>query len=371
MKKEKLNIAFFGSSIVSAYWNGAATYYRGIIKALSQKGYKITFYEPNIYNRQKHRDIDPPDYCEVIIYEDDKINLQTLLRKAQEEADIIIKASGVGAFDEFLEEEIPKLKTAENVILFWDVDAPATLNRMKNDLQDSFRNQVRKYDCILTYGGGDPVIDVYLKLGAKRCVPIYNALDVETHFPVESENKFESFLSFLGNRLPDREQRVLEFFIKPAGDFSDKKFLLGGSGWEDLEKPENVEYINHVFTKDHNAFNSSALAVLNISRESMAEYGFSPATRVFEAAGSAACMITDYWEGIEMFFEPNQEILIAKDGEEVIKILENLTVEKAKKIGEAAHKKVLEKHTYKNRVKLFDNAIKEILKENKPKIETS
>src|SRR5690625_2834514 len=120
MKKEKLNIAFFGSSIVSAYWNGAATYYRGIIKALFHKGYEITFYEPDIYNRQKHRDIDPPDYCEVIIYEDDQINLQALLRKAQEEADIIIKASGVGAFDEFLEEEIPKLKTTKNAIFFWD-----------------------------------------------------------------------------------------------------------------------------------------------------------------------------------------------------------------------------------------------------------
>jgi spore maturation protein CgeB len=56
-----MSIAFFGSSLVSAYWNGAATYYRGIIRALHARGHRITFYEPNAKDRQKHRDIpDPP-----------------------------------------------------------------------------------------------------------------------------------------------------------------------------------------------------------------------------------------------------------------------------------------------------------------------
>lgn len=367
MKKDKLHIAFFGSSIVSAYWNGAATYYRGIVKALNKMGHQVTFYEPDIYERQQHRDIEPPDYCEVIVYEKDKTNLRTLLRKAQEEADILIKASGVGAFDEFLEEEIPNLKTSENAVIFWDVDAPATLNRMKESPNDPFRSQVARYDCICTYGGGNPVIETYLTFGARRCVPIYNALDEESHHPVETKEKYKGFLSFLGNRLPDREERVFEFFIKPAEHFPHRRFLLGGSGWRDLNLPENISYLNHVFTKDHNAFNSSPLAVLNISRDSMAEYGFSPATRVFEAAGAAACIITDYWEGIDFFFEPGKEILIAKDGQEVIDILENLTTRQAREIGKAAHKKVLAEHTYAHRAELLEQVVTTILE--KPEIE--
>ncbi len=111
----------------------------------------------------------------------------------------------------------------------------------------------------------------------------------------------------------------------------------------------NVNYIGHVFTQDHNAFNCTPKAVLNISRESMARYGFSPATRVFEAAGAAACIITDYWEGIDFFFAPDVEILVAKNGAEVAQVIAELTTEKAKAIGEAAYQKVLSAHTYGHR----------------------
>ena len=63
-----MKIAFFGSSLVSAYWNGAATYYRGIIKAMHAKGHHITFYEPDAYDRQKNRDIfhDPESRLQVL-----------------------------------------------------------------------------------------------------------------------------------------------------------------------------------------------------------------------------------------------------------------------------------------------------------------
>ena len=270
MENKKLKIAFFGSSIVSAYWNGAATYYRGIVKALHKMGHEVTFYEPDIYERQKHRDIDDPDWCEVIVYEKDEVSLRGLLRKASEEADVIIKASGVGAFDELLEKEVAHMKKDDNLVIFWDVDAPATLDRIESDDKDPFRELVPLYDLVLTYGGGQPVIDAYERNGAKKCIPIYNALDTDTHFPVEPEDKFEAALAFLGNRLPDREKRVEEFFIKPAENLPEKRFLLGGSGWGDKQMPENITYFGHVYTKDHNAFNSTPMAVLNISRDSMA-----------------------------------------------------------------------------------------------------
>jgi spore maturation protein CgeB len=221
------------------------------------------------------------------------------------------------------------------------------------------------YDFILTYGGGFPVVNAYESKGAKKCIPVYNALDTHTHFPVEPEERFRSDLAFLGNRLPDRESRVEEFFIKAAQQLPTHTFVMGGSGWEDKELPQNIAYIGHVYTADHNAFNSTPLAVLNISRDSMAKYGYSPATRVFEAAGAAACIITDYWEGIEMFFKPDTEILVARNGEEVATILRTLTKEKAREIGNAAYKKVVEHHTYHQRSKLLQAIFNESLSSNK------
>jgi spore maturation protein CgeB len=118
--------------------------------------------------------------------------------------------------------------------------------------------------------------------------------------------------------------------------------------------PPNVMSLGHVYTADHTAFNCTPLAVLNISRESMARYGFSPATRVFEAAGAAACLITDAWEGLEQFFEPGTEMLVARDGDEVARQLESLDLKKARAVGQAALRRVLAEHTYDHRAAQLD-----------------
>jgi spore maturation protein CgeB len=353
---KKLNIAFFGSSLVSAYWNGAATYYRGIVRALHQRGHQVTFYEPDAYERQQNRDIADPDYATVVVYEATEAAAHRCLAQAAQ-ADVIVKASGVGVLDELLEREVLRLQTDERLVIFWDVDAPATLDRVHHDPADAFLPLIPRYDLILTYGGGDPVIQAYEALGARQCVPIYNALDTATHYPVAPEERFACDLAFLGNRLPDREARVEEFFLKPAAATPSQRFLIGGSGWGDKGMPANVRYVGHVYTNDHNAFNCMPKAVLNISRESMARYGFSPATRVFEAAGAGACIITDYWEGIDFFFEPGQEILVAKNGDEVAAIMAELTNEQARAIGQAAYRKVLAGHTYGHRVEQLEQLL--------------
>src|SRR5205809_487477 len=182
-----MNIAFFGSSLVSAYWNGAATYYRGLIRALAKRGHSITFYESDAFDRQRHR------------------------------------------------------------------DAPATLDRVHTNAADPFLPLIPRYDFVFTYGGGPPVIEAYTKLGAQVCVPIYNALDPSTHHPVDRDARFAADLGFLGNRLPDREARVEEFFLKPAAKLAGRTFLLGGAGWQDKPMPVNVKYVGHVYTRDHNA----------------------------------------------------------------------------------------------------------------------
>jgi spore maturation protein CgeB len=193
------------------------------------------------------------------------------------------------------------------------------------------------------------VVKAYETFGARECIPIYNALDPSTHHPVGRDEKFAGDLGFLGNRLPDREARVEEFFLKAAALSPDRTFLLGGSGWHDKPMPGNVTYLGHVYTRDHNAFNCTPLAVLNVNRDSMARYGFSPATRVFEAAGAGACLITDHFVGVETFFEPDEEILVARNGEEVAEHVRTLTPERAKQIGQAALRHVLAEHTYDHR----------------------
>lgn len=353
-------IAFFGSSLLSAYWNGAATYYRGIIRSLHNLGYSITFFEPNAYQRQEHRDVEPPDWAKVEVYAPDGDEVYRALESART-ADWIIKASGVGVNDELLEREVLSIGGSHTKVAFWDVDAPATLDRVKNNSADPFRRLIPRYDVIFTYGGGEPVIRGYLELGAKMCVPIYNALDPDVHYPVEPDPAFRADLSFLGNRLPDREARVEEFFLKPAAQSPQLKFLLGGSGWESKAMPPNVTYAGHVFSSQHNALNCSARAVLNVTRDSMASYGFSPATRVFEAAGAGACIITDAWTGIEMFLEPDTEILVATTGDEVTEILNGLTGERARSIGEAARRRVLRDHTYTKRAAQVESVFAEQL----------
>jgi spore maturation protein CgeB len=344
-------IAIFGSSLVSAYWNGAATYYRGIVKALSELGFGITFYEPDAYERQHHRDIANPSWAEVVVYGAScEADVCAALERAQA-AEIIIKCSGVGVWDEFLEREVAALSSLGRQTIFWDVDAPATLDRVNRNPGDPFRSIIPTFDMIFTYGGGSRVVAGYSALHAKRCVPIYNALDPETHYRVEPRQQFSADLAFLGNRLPDREARIEEFFLRPAAQARGKKFLLGGSGWADKPVPSNVHYCGHVYTGDHNAFNSSSLAVLNVDRDSMAAYGYSPPTRIFEAAGAGACIITDKWQGIEMFLEPGSEVLVASDGRQVRDIIENLTVLNARKIGEAARQRIVAQHTYTHRAK--------------------
>lgn len=349
-----MKIAFFASSLVSAYWNGAATYYRGIVRALHERGHEVTFYEPDAYDRQKHRDMADPPWAKVVVYSaQSEAEVLRTLEQARG-ADLVVKASGVGVHDALLERAVLELQSARTLVAFWDVDAPATLDRVHGDAADAFRPLVPRYDLVLTYGGGEPVRRAYLGLGARECVPIYNALDPSTHHPVPPGPRFEGDLAFLGNRLPDREARVEEFFLRAAAQLPDKRMLLGGSGWGDKPLPANVRYLGHVYTADHNAFNCTPRAVLNVSRESMARYGFSPATRVFEAAGAAACLITDAWEGLETFFAPGDEVLVARSGDEVAQHVAALDAQRARTIGEAAYRRVLAEHTYAHRAAQFD-----------------
>jgi spore maturation protein CgeB len=343
-----MRIAFYGSSLLSSYWNGAATYYRGLLQALAAHGHAITFYEPDAFDRQSHRDIAPPDWAKVVVYPATSDGVRRVLSEAAQ-ADVAVKASGVGVFDDELLDGVMRLARPDALRIFWDVDAPATLATLRAEPEHVLRRALPQLDAVLTYGGGPPVVSAYTALGARACVPIYNGLDPATHFPVLADPAFRADLGFLANRLPDREARVEAFFLAAASSLPDDRFLLGGSGWHDRPMPANVVAIGHVPTAQHNALNCSARAVLNVARDSMAEVGFSPATRVFEAAGAGACLITDAWEGIDQFLVPGTEILVARDGQDVAEHVAQLTPQRAQAIGQAALARCLAEHTYTRR----------------------
>lgn len=355
-----MKIAFYGSSLLSCYWNGAATYYRGLLCALAKYKHQITFYEPDAFDRQAHRDIDPPEWAEVRVYPANSDAVNAVMQESAD-ADVVIKASGVGVFDDELLTGLFAVGKPSALRIFWDVDAPATIEALRAGRAQTLRAILPSLDLVLTYGGGSPVVDAYRELGATCCTPIYNALDRTTHYPVPPESGFLADLSLLANRLPDRESRVEEFFLRAATILADSSFILGGAGWYGRTLPANVRAIGHVPARQHNAFNCSPRAVLNIARESMAATGFSPATRIFEAAGAGACLITDAWEGIELFLKPGEEIIVVRDGKDVAACLSDLDPARAKDIGQRARSRILAEHTYDRRAAMVDMLLREMM----------
>jgi spore maturation protein CgeB len=353
-----LRIFAFGSSIVSSYWNGAATYYRGCYKYLAGRGHAITFAEPDAYGRQQHRDEGDFGYVRSIVYKP-TIDIEAMLQVAAD-ADVVIKHSGIGADDVLLEQRVAELGSRLPVF-FWDVDSPATLARMRENLNDPFYEALARYDAVLSYGGGPTIRDGYLAAGAAAYYNIYNGLDPETHHPVAADPGLRCDVAFLGNRLPDREQQVERLFLRAAEFAPEKSFLLGGEGWADKAMPANVRWIGHVPTADHNRVNCSAGMVMNINRASMASSGFSPPTRVFEVAGAGACMLCDAWAGIDDCFEPGREILVVREAEDVVEALRRYDDVERRTIGAAFRARALRDHTYAQRARQAEAAFAEHL----------
>lgn len=349
-----MQLTFFGSSLVSSYWNGAATYYRGLIRALNARGHRVTFCEPDAYGRQQNRDLAAdPEYATVVVYRTEG-ERDALVERAFASSHWVIKCSGVGVWDAELEAAVAARSGGEARTAFLDVDAPATLARISAAPGDPFRACIPRYDHVFTYGGGPPVIAAYTAWGAQACTCIYNGLDPEEHRPLEMAAHPEFDLLFMGNRLPDREARVDEFFFRAAALSPERRFVLGGEGWGDKPMPANVTYLGHVPTHRHNAVNASARLVLNIHRESMIANGWSPATRMFEAAGAGSCQVTDAMPGIEDFFAPGDEILVADDGAAVAAIVRGTGDADARRIGEAGRRRALADHTYAQRAGRMD-----------------
>ena len=353
-----MRILAFGSSLLSSYWNGAATYYRGMYRYLHALGYSIVYAEPDAFDRQAHRDYDALPYARSVVYQPGC--WQAVLEELAPTADLLVKHSGIGVDDVELESALPDYRAPGALACLWDVDAPATLARIAADPADPSRADIPRYDAVLTYGGGPEVVAGFCALSAPLCEPIYNGLDPETHYPVEPDPRFDADLVFLGNRLPDRERRVEELFLQAASLAPEMRFLLGGEGWGGKAMPPNVRWLGHVPTGLHNTVNCSTRMVLNINRDSMAHVGFSPPTRVFEVAGSGACLLCDAWPGVETFFVPDQEILIVRNAAEIVAALRRYSRDEAAQLGAALHARALAEHTYAQRAAQADRILRQL-----------
>jgi spore maturation protein CgeB len=353
-----MKLFVFGSSLLSSYWNGAATYYRGIYRALHQLGHQVSFAEPDAFHRQQHLDPGDYSYADSIVYRS-KIDLHRMLEHACA-ADVVIKHSGIGSDDEELESLVLECRPSSRVI-FWDVDAPATISRMREDPTGGFASIIGRYDGVFTYGGGPRTQEAYEQFGARNFSSIYNGLDPSTHFPVPPDPGLRCDLAFVGNRLPDREQRVEELFLRAASLAPEQVFLLGGEGWDGKALPSNVRWIGHVPTGDHNRVNCSARMVLNINRASMASFGYSPPTRVFEVAGSGTCLLCDDWPGMREFFEPGKEVLIVRSAEEIVGTLRSTSALDAQRCGNALRERAMRDHTYDVRGRQIESALLHLL----------
>lgn len=343
-----MRISFFGASLVSAYRNGAATYLRGVLRALAGNGHTIRFYEPINEERLTHRDILDPAWAQVVRFTPDGEGVEAALDSAAD-ADLIIKSSGVGVFDDLLEAAVPHCTTEQALSVYWDLEPATTLARLDTEVHYPLRSQLPWYDLVLLRYGGEEMIEAFQRIGARTCFPVYPALDPEIHFPVTMASAPIASLAYLAHRRLERDPQVQRAFFDVAATLSGYRFTLGGCGWEDVAMPSNVHYVGYVYTAEHNTFNGAASAVLNLTHGPTARWGYAPTGRLFEAAGAGACVITDAWTGIETFLEPEREILIAHDTAEVINHLSALSPERTAAIGRRAGERSRAEHTYERR----------------------
>lgn len=353
-----MNIAIFGSSLLSAYRNHAATYYRGILRALHARGHQITFYEMDEAQRLQHRDIQLPSWAQVVLYPATEEAVLEQVEHARH-ADLLIKSSGLAPFETLLDEAILDCRHPGNLTAFWDVDIPTTLDRLHADPGCPSFRLLPRYDIVFTRGGGDEIADAYRALGVHDCLSLCNALDPSYHHPSPTvDEEFECDLALMASHRPDRSKKFESLFIEAATLAPTRRFLLAGTDWDAEALPSNIHCVGHLSTCHHNALHSSATAILSLQSPALARYGHTPSARLFEAAGAAACLISDEWPGIEDYFEPDYEILIARNGEEVIEQLDYLRLlgpKRLREIGNAAFRRTLAHHTYAHRAAELDH----------------
>jgi len=106
--------------------------------------------------------------------------------------------------------------------------------------------------------------------------------------------------------------------------------------------------VRHVSPPEHPAFYCSSTLTLSVTRAAMAETGYCPSGRLFEAAACGTPVISDVWGGLEEFFEPGRDILVASTASDVQEALK-FDREELRRVGKQARERVLAEHTADHR----------------------
>jgi spore maturation protein CgeB len=344
--RTSMRLVIFGLTVSSSWGNGHATLWRGLCNALSAQGHRIVFFERDVPYYASHRDLIAPETFALRLY-NDWTETSAEAKRAIDEADAAVVTSYCP--DAAVASELVLASSAIKV--FYDLDTAVTLEKLRQNEAVSYIPSygLSGFDLVLSYVGGRALNELQSLLGARRVAPLYGSVDPDLHKPVARSSHYDSDLSYLGTYASDRQQILEELFIEPAHRLPKKKFLLGGAQYpENFPWSDNVWFVRHVPPAEHPAFYSSSRATLNVTRAAMASNGFCPSGRLFEAAACETPIVSDCWEGLEEFFEPERELLVAKSSGDVVRALSR-SPDELRQVGKAARERALGAHTARHR----------------------
>jgi spore maturation protein CgeB len=338
-----MNLVVFGLTVSSSWGNGHATLWRGLIRGLASLGHRVTFFERDVPYYAAHRDLHELPGCKLVLYP----GWSEVLPVARSE----LRAADVAIVTSYCADGVPatELALSSNVPLsvFYDMDTPVTLQQVRTGRPVAYLGPagLSGFDLVLSYTGGRAIEELCFTLGARHAVPLYGSADPAAHSPCAPSAEYRADLSYLGTYAADRQPALEELFLAPARRRRDLRFLIGGSQYPPgFPWAENLWYRPHVAPAEHPAFYGSSPLTLNITRAAMAQMGFCPSGRLFEAALCGTPVISDAWQGLDLFFEPGREILVAETADDVLAALDRPREELAA-MGRRARDRVLAEHT--------------------------
>ena len=337
-----MRIVIIGLTITSSWGNGHATTFRGLVRGLARRGHSVLFLERDKPWYAEHRDLPAPPYGETELY----AGLEELSHRwaaAIQTADLVIVGSyvpdgvAVGALVQRL---------AGGVTAFYDIDTPVTLAALDQDACDYLTPELlRGFDLYLSFTGGPTLQHLERTLGAPMARALYCSADPEVHRPDPAVVPAWD-LGYLGTYSADRQPVVDRLLCRAARVWGAGRFVVAGPQYPGgLAWPGNVERIEHLAPDQHRAFYAAQRYTLNVTRADMVRRGYSPSVRLFEAACCGVPIISDWWAGLDAFFRPGQEILIAATTEEVLAAIRTLPEDRRRAMAAAARARVLGAHT--------------------------
>jgi spore maturation protein CgeB len=360
-----MKIVIFGLSISSSWGNGHATLWRGLCRALAARGHDIVFFEKDAPWYATARDLtELPGGGELIIYSSWEDVAHSARRHANEADCAMVTsycADGIAASELTLESNAARR-------VFYDLDSSVTLARLAagETVEYVGPRGYQGFDLVLSYTGGEALNRLRTELGASNVAPLYGSVDPSSHFPMPPEDVLRCDLSFMGTWSADRDDALRMRFIEPARRLPEKRFLIGGSKYTgDFEWQPNIHFVNHLPPARHPAFFCSSRMTLNVTRAPMAAIGYCPSGRLFEAAACGTPVLTDYWPGLETFYEPGSEILIANSAEEAINAIQ-LAPDTLTSIARAARERTLDCHTAEIRAQELESLLEATVPHEEP-----